>query len=98
MSQYVGKTISLVSKANVRYIGTLATVSAESSSLVLRDVQDYGTEDRVSGAGSIPGNPSVIPEMTFLGTDVADLQVLDDDEDGDGRDKQTVSIRCLLFS
>ena len=89
MSQYVGKTISLVNKAHVRFVGTLATVSAETSSLVLRDVQDHGTEDRVSGAGSRPAAAARAPDMAFSGADVADLQVLDSEPE------QTVSITMM---
>ena len=46
---YLGSKISLVSKGDVRYVGTLVKVDAEESKLVLHGVKSFGTEGRKSG-------------------------------------------------
>lgn len=82
MSQYVGKLISIVNNEHVRYVGILASISAETSSLVLNNVRVYGTEGRVSPGDSLPVVPredAKRPSAVFKGSEVSDLQVLEFD-------------------
>lgn len=77
MSQYVGKSISLVDTQNVRYIGVLSSISAETSTLVLENVTVYGTESRASGPDKVPEEAEPRARLEFKGSDVRDLQVLE---------------------
>lgn len=77
MSQYVGKSISLVDTKNVRYIGVLSSISAETSTLVLENVTVYGTETRASGSETVPREAEPRARLEFKGSDVRDLQVLE---------------------
>lgn len=68
--------ISLISHQDLRYDGTLFTINTDESSIVLKDVQCLGTEERISDpAKKIPSNPAIIPFVTFPGEEIKDLYV-----------------------
>nr|KAJ3421970.1 hypothetical protein HK105_001667 [Polyrhizophydium stewartii] len=74
---YVGAKISLISKSNLRFVGTLHSINQEESSVALEQVRSYGTEGRM-------GNPSdeiepvdqIFPFIVFKGSDVKDLHII----------------------
>lgn len=81
MSQYIGKTISLISNKGVRYVGLLYNISAEDATVALQSVRSFGTEGRMAEQGQpnlevLPGS-DVYDFVTFRGSDVKDLSVLD---------------------
>lgn len=81
MSQYIGKTISLISNKGVRYVGLLYNISAEDATVALQSVRSFGTEGRMAEQGQpnlevLPGT-DVYDFVTFRGSDVKDLSVLD---------------------
>lgn len=81
MSQYIGKTISLISNKGVRYVGLLYNISAEDATVALQSVRSFGTEGRMAQQGQpnleiLPKN-DVYAYVTFRGSDVKDLSVLD---------------------
>jgi len=49
LDNLIGSKISLFSEKDIRYVGELFSIDAENSALVLKDVQCFGTEDRVTG-------------------------------------------------
>lgn len=81
MSQYIGKTISLISNKGLRYVGLLDKISAEDATVSLKSVRPFGTEGRMAEQGQpsmevMPGN-DVYEYVVFRGSDVKDLSVLD---------------------
>lgn len=71
---FVGSKISLISKAGIRYEGTLVDINAAESTVSLDNVLSYGTEGRPA--------PQVFPPcktpyayIKFRGSDIADLHV-----------------------
>lgn len=81
MSQYFGKTISLVSNKGLRYVGLLDKISAEDATVSLKSVRSFGTEGRMAQQGQptmevLPGS-DVYDYVVFRGSDVKDLSVLD---------------------
>jgi len=71
---FVGSKISLISKAGIRYEGTLVDINAAESTVSLDNVLSYGTEGRPA--------PQVFPPcktpyayVKFRGSDIADLHV-----------------------
>jgi len=44
--QFLGSTISLVSKSDIRYIGTLQAINTEESTISLSSVRSLGKEGR----------------------------------------------------
>ncbi|CAN6674715.1 protein Scd6p [Trichomonascus vanleenenianus] len=75
MSQYIGKTISLVSNSNIRYVGTLHEINSEQSTVSLKQVRSYGTEGRLNGINEIPPSDGVYEFIVFRGSDVKDLKI-----------------------
>ncbi|KAI8340613.1 Scd6-like Sm domain-containing protein [Chlamydoabsidia padenii] len=76
---YIGSKLSLISKSDIRYVGILQNVDTPSSSLVLGQVQSFGTEGRRGGGAQdeIPPSSVIFECIVFRGTDVKDLQVFE---------------------
>ena len=75
MSQYIGKTISLVSNSDIRYVGILHEINSEQSTVSLKHVRSYGTEGRRVGKDEIPPAEGVYEFIVFRGSDVKDLKI-----------------------
>ncbi|AQZ10891.1 SCD6 (YPR129W) [Zygosaccharomyces parabailii] len=78
MSQYIGKTISLVSVTENRYVGLLEGIDSEKGTVTLSDVRCFGTEGRRGwGPEEIYPNSTVYRSVKFNGNEVKDLSILD---------------------
>lgn len=78
MSQYIGKTISLVSVTENRYVGLLEGIDSEKGTVTLSDVRCFGTEGRKGwGPEEIYPNATVYRSVKFNGNEVKDLSILD---------------------
>lgn len=71
---YIGSKISLISKAEIRYEGTLYKIDTDESTVTLSRVRSYGTEDR-DAAKSVPPRDDVFEYIVFKGSDIKDLTV-----------------------
>ena len=77
MSEYIGKRISLVSKSDIRYVGTLHEINSDTLTVALENVTSYGTEGRKGNAAEeIPGSDTVYEYIVFRGSDVKDLNIV----------------------
>ncbi|SMQ47346.1 unnamed protein product [Zymoseptoria tritici ST99CH_3D7] len=77
MSEYIGSRISLISKSDIKYVGTLKSIDSETATVSLQDVQCHGTEGRKGNpAEEIPGSDTVYDGIVFRGSDVKDLTIL----------------------
>ncbi|KAI5961521.1 hypothetical protein CANMA_003803 [Candida margitis] len=78
MSDFVGKTISLISKKNLRYVGILESINADDATIALRSVRMFGTEGRLGQPHlEVPPGNDIYDYVVFRGNDVEDLSVLD---------------------
>ncbi|CDO92526.1 unnamed protein product [Kluyveromyces dobzhanskii CBS 2104] len=78
MSQYIGKTIALISNTDNRYVGLLESIDSEKGVVTLRQVRCFGTEGRKGwGPQEIYPNPNIYDTVSFNGNDVKDLNILD---------------------
>lgn len=78
MSQYIGKTIALISNTDNRYVGLLESIDSEKGVVTLRQVRCFGTEGRKGwGPQEIYPNHNVYDSVAFNGNDVKDLNILD---------------------
>eukprot|EP00924_Labyrinthula_sp_SR-Ha-C_P015033 maker-scaffold_9-snap-gene-6.48-mRNA-1 protein AED:0.15 eAED:0.15 QI:90/1/1/1/1/1/4/168/312 len=77
----LGATISLISKKDVRYEGTLAEVNSEESTISLENVKVFGTEDRRTGEGSMAPRDDIFAYVVFSGSDIKDLNVVGHQKD-----------------
>jgi len=75
MAEYIGARISLISNADIRYVGTLREINSTDSTVKLENVRSMGTEDRRSGPGSIAPNDRLYESIVFRGSDVKDLRI-----------------------
>ncbi|KAK5781244.1 hypothetical protein RI543_001286 [Arxiozyma heterogenica] len=78
MSQYIGKTISLISVTDNRYVGLLKEIDSEKGTVTLSNVRCFGTEGRKNwGPEEIFPNPTIYQSVQFNGNDVKDLSILE---------------------
>lgn len=78
---YIGCRLSLMSKAKLRYEGTLAGIDTEKCTVELHNVQSFGTEDRVPEK-PVARTPGTYDLIIFNGHDLEDLQVIPQKEEG----------------
>jgi small nuclear ribonucleoprotein (snRNP)-like protein len=64
-NDYIGKSIYVITKAEVRYEGTLIDVDREKKIMSLRNVSQKGTEGRRNGENEIPPNDSILGMVKF---------------------------------
>ncbi|KAL7477486.1 hypothetical protein ACHAW6_003295 [Cyclotella cf. meneghiniana] len=76
----LGSRISLISKKNIRYDGTLYSINEADATVALQNVRSYGTEGRelldTTGASTfVPPQDVVHAYLLFRGQDIKDLHV-----------------------
>ncbi|KAJ9438584.1 Protein sum2 [Diplonema papillatum] len=74
-SPRLGQRLSLISKSNIKYEGTLSNIDASQNTLTLANVTLFGTENRPSEKGFLPKSESVYEYIVFRGNDIKDLTV-----------------------
>ncbi|RDA83501.1 hypothetical protein CP532_2684 [Ophiocordyceps camponoti-leonardi (nom. inval.)] len=68
--------ISLISKSDIRYVGTLHEINSDESTVSLENVRSFGTEGRRGRAeDEIAPSDQVYEYIVFRGSDVKDLRI-----------------------
>ncbi|KAI6716756.1 hypothetical protein JHW43_000708 [Diplocarpon mali] len=76
MAEFLGARISLISRSDIRYVGTLHEINSENSTVALENVSSFGTETRKENPDDyIPPSDSVYEYIVFRGSDVKDLRI-----------------------
>ena len=78
MAQFIGKTITLISNSENRYVGILHEINSKDSTVSLRQVRSFGTEGRRNGVNEFPPSDGIFEYIIFRGSDVKDLKISDD--------------------
>lgn len=73
---YIGSQISLISKSDIRYEGTLHTIEPTEHTVSLSNVKSFGTEGRRGNGKEIPPSTEVYEFIIFRGSDIKDLSVI----------------------
>ncbi|KAL7565039.1 hypothetical protein ACA910_020750 [Epithemia clementina (nom. ined.)] len=71
----IGKTLSLISKKNIRYLGTLYSINETNATVALQNVRSYGTEGREEDGKFVAPTDDVHAFLLFRGQDIKDLHV-----------------------
>jgi len=74
----IGSRISLISKKNIRYEGTLYSINEQDATVALQNVKSYGTEGREQQDPTgtfVPTQDAIHPYLVFRGSDIKDLHV-----------------------
>ncbi len=71
-------TLSVTSRSDIRYEGTLTALDEDTATIRLSNVRSFGTEGRRRGDDEIPPAPpdAVFDYITFRGRDIQDLKVI----------------------
>lgn len=72
-------SVSIITKSDVRYEGTLFNINPNEQTLTLINVKSYGTEGRRPG-NEISGSQEIFSSIVFKGNDIKDLQVIEKTE------------------
>ncbi|PHH63254.1 hypothetical protein CDD81_6111 [Ophiocordyceps australis] len=76
MSDFLGSRISLISKSDIRYVGTLHEINSDESTVSLENVRSFGTEGRRGRPEEeIAPSDQVYEYIVFRGSDVKDLRI-----------------------
>lgn len=73
---YIGSQISLISKSDIRYEGTLSSIDTSQHTVSLASVRSFGTEGRRGDGREIPASTEIYEIIIFRGADIKDLTVI----------------------
>ena len=73
---YIGSQISLISKSDIRYEGTLSSIDTSQHTVSLSNVRSFGTEGRRGDGKEIPASTEIYEIIIFRGADIKDLTVI----------------------
>ncbi len=78
---YIGCVMSLISKQEIRYVGTLVMINSKEQTLILKSVRSYGSEGRRgNGPDEVPASSQVYEHIIFKAAELKDFYVIKDVE------------------
>ncbi|KAJ5154894.1 Lsm14 N-terminal [Penicillium coprophilum] len=81
MNHLIGQRFNLISKSDIRYVGTLHEINPEASTIALENVMSFGSEGRRGNpAEEVPPSTSVYEYIVFRGSDVKDISIAGEDQ------------------
>ncbi|OJD18291.1 hypothetical protein AJ78_01667 [Emergomyces pasteurianus Ep9510] len=82
MNHFIGQRFNLISKSDIRYVGTLHEINPEDSTIALENVISHGTEGRRGNPEEeIAPSASVYEYIVFRGSDVKDISVAEEQKE-----------------
>lgn len=75
-SKFIGSKVSLISKNEIRYEGTLYALDIRDATISLAHVRSFGTEDRPT-SHPIPMREEEYEFIVFRGSDVKSIDVVE---------------------
>ncbi|QQK47172.1 DFDF motif [Penicillium digitatum] len=81
MNHLIGQRFNLISKSDIRYVGTLHEINPEASTIALENVMSFGSEGRRGNpAEEVPPSTGVYEYIVFRGSDVKDISIAGEDQ------------------
>ncbi len=78
---YIGCVMSLISKQEIRYVGTLVMINSKEQTLILKNVRSYGSEGRRGGGpDEVPASSQVYEHIIFRAAELKDFYVIKEAE------------------
>ncbi|KAA8651866.1 hypothetical protein EYZ11_004196 [Aspergillus tanneri] len=97
MNHLIGQRFNLISKSDIRYVGTLHEINPEASTIALENVVSFGTEGRRGNpAEEIAPSTSVYEYIVFRGSDVKDISVAEEKESTQSEQPQVPDDPAIL--
>ncbi|EIT77592.1 G2/M phase checkpoint control protein Sum2 [Aspergillus flavus] len=91
MNHLIGQRFNLISKSDIRYVGTLHEINPEASTIALENVVSFGTEGRRGKPeDELPPAPHIYEYIVFRGSDVKDISVAEDKKEDAPQEPQQV--------
>lgn len=72
----IGSTISIITKAKVRYEGVLIQTDRKERSMKLENVKSYGSEGRRDGQGEVPEKDERIASVVFKVDHIENFEII----------------------
>ena len=82
----IGSIVSIITKAESRYQGTLIEIDRTEKTMTLENVTSHGTEGRRNGVKEIQGNDQVMGMIKFAVDKIKDIKIVEgppEDEEDD---------------
>ncbi|CAF1303221.1 unnamed protein product [Rotaria sordida] len=79
-SSFIGSKIAIITKSQCRYVGTIIGIDAQASSILLGNVQCFGTENRGGNFSNNQMAGTIVPIMQFANSDIEDLKIVEDEK------------------
>ena len=76
-SKIIGSYLSLITKAESRYEGTLVEVDKKKKTMSLKNVKNMGTEGRRNGVNELPPGDSILGTVKFRVDLVKTFEIID---------------------
>ena len=73
----IGSIISIITKAESRYQGTLVEIDRTEKTMTLENVTSHGTEGRRDGVKEIAGNDQVMGMIKFAVDKIKDIKIVE---------------------
>jgi len=74
---YIGCLMSVISKQEIRYVGTLVMINSKEQTLVLQNVKSYGSEGRRGGGpDEVPASSQIYEHIIFRAAELKDFYVI----------------------
>lgn len=85
----LGSRISLISKKNIRYEGTLYSINETDATVALQNVRAFGTEGRESENETfVPAQDTAHAYLLFRGCDIKDLHVHENQQQEEDKEEE----------
>ncbi|KUL86879.1 hypothetical protein ZTR_05343 [Talaromyces verruculosus] len=99
MNHLIGQRFNLISKSDIRYVGTLHEINPEASTIALENVVSHGTEGRRGNPSEeIPASTTIYEYIVFRGSDVKDISVAEEKKEPEVPPSQVPDDPAILGS